>query len=117
MTLAMKPHVVRSAIRITVLLCILASAGVWGCLGSRGSAADSGRLTGILVITGNEPFTNLSLQTANGKVYIVQSDSTSLYKELHNLQGRKITVRYRPLPVRSDSSLITIEQYEIVTDL
>ncbi len=44
-------------------------------------------LSGKLIIIGNEPFTNLALDTDNGKIYIISKESTN-YTDLWNHQGK-----------------------------
>ena len=73
-------------------------------------------LVGILYVTGNEPFTNLSLQTDDGRMHVIRKDSTLLYQDLRKLQGQRVRVHVRPADSKSDSSNIMIERFEVVKD-
>ncbi len=61
-----------------------------GCHAQREAATVVGSLTGILFVTGNEPFTDISLQTVDGRMHTIQKDTTALYSTLRSRCG------YRP---------------------
>ena len=86
-----------------------------GCRTSGGSA-ELHTLVGTLVVTGNEPFTNLSLQSDNTTVSVIRKDTTEIYRNLWKLQGRKVRVWFQADNTRSNLSKLTIERYEIVKD-
>ncbi len=58
---------------------------IYGCyLGS--STQDSLPIRGKIYVTGNEPFTELAIQSDDGKVYIISKNSP-VYKQLWENQG------------------------------
>jgi len=104
----------RVNIRLWVVM-MLASAISLSCRTEK--AAETSRvelLTGVLYVTGNEPFTQLSLQTADGVMHPINRDSTKVYTDLWKLQGRKVEVFCRPLLRKSISPSLIIERYHVV---
>lgn len=99
----------------TCLLAIFLLAIV-GCRAQKEAAAVAGSLTGTLFVTGNEPFTDISLQTVNGRMHVIRRDTTALYSTLRGLQGKKVRLLFRLPVARSDSSLIIVEHYDLVTE-
>ena len=71
-------------------------------------------VVGTLYVTGNEPFTNLSLQTDGGGMLRIRNDTTAVYRELRRFQGQKMRVQFRSNDAKSDSSSIVVERYELV---
>jgi hypothetical protein len=63
--------------RITILILFVAASLIAACSGS-GFKETSTQLTGIAVIVGNEPFSEISLQGTDGKTYRLQADSLTL---------------------------------------
>jgi hypothetical protein len=88
----------------------------FACLGQKESTRPAESVVGVLCVTGNEPFTFLSIQTDDGAMHKIQKDSTELYRALWKLQGQKVRLHYRPPAADADSSAITVERYEIVKD-
>lgn len=87
-----------------------------GCSSQRELTPATHTLIGVLHVTGNEPFTNLSLQTTDGRMHVIQQDSSDLYLSLRKLQGKKVRLQFRLPEARTDSSLILVQQYDLVTD-
>lgn len=54
---------------------------------------DDKKVSGTVKVIGNEPFTSLALQTAEGKTYVLQC-SSNLRTVLLNHQGYQTTVWY-----------------------
>jgi hypothetical protein len=67
-------------------------------------------------VIGNEPFTNLSLQTDDHRIRIIQKDTTELYRELWKLQGQKVRLHFRPMNAPSDSTHVILERFELIKD-
>jgi len=101
--------------RRIVVIGLLALA-FFGCRAQKEAASAAGSLTGILLVTGNEPFTDVSLQTSDGRMRTIQKDTTATYSDLRGLQGKKVRLQFRLPPMRKDSSLIIVEHYDIVTE-
>jgi hypothetical protein len=71
-------------------------------------------IVGVLCMTGNEPFTRLSLQTESGVMLNIERDTTLLYRGLEKLQGRKLRVQFRPAGSIPDTSSIILRRYDLV---
>jgi hypothetical protein len=84
------------------------------CSAQRELPSSQRTIVGILCVTGNEPFTNISLQTEDGQMLNIQEDTTVLYRGLRKLQGQKLRVQFRPATSTRDPSLITLERYDLV---
>ena len=57
------------------------------------SCAGSGKVAGNVYIAGNEPFTWVALEAADGTVYKI-SATKELEQRLRSLQGKKVEVEY-----------------------
>lgn len=73
-------------------------------------------LVGILYVTGNEPFTRLSLQTQNGRMYGFQDDSTGIMIALRKLQGRRVEVRGKDIPTNASYPLLKLVDYKVLDE-
>jgi hypothetical protein len=73
-------------------------------------------LVGTVYVIGNEPFTELSIQTDAGRICIVQKDTSQLYRRLWQMQGQKLLIHFRPMSTTSDSTHIIPERFELVKD-
>ncbi len=71
---------------------------------------------GVVYVTGNEPFTFLSIQTGDGVMHRIHNDTSDVYRALQKLQGQKVHVLFRPSVAPEDSSALIIERYELVKD-
>jgi|PlaIllAssembly_1097288.scaffolds.fasta_scaffold1769202_2 hypothetical protein len=87
-----------------------------GCRTPQEAVAGSGSLTGILFVTGNEPFTDISLQAVNGRMHVIRRDTSALYSALRGLQGKKVRLQFRLPDAKSDSTLIIVQHYDLVTE-
>lgn len=87
-----------------------------GCRTQQEALATGASLTGILFVTGNEPFTDISLQTVSGRMHVIRRDTSALYSKLRSLQGKKVRLQFRLPEARSDSSLIIVNHYDLVTE-
>lgn len=96
---------------MTVLVALLVA---FGCRGQKGTSTEPGVMVGVVYVTGNEPFTNISVQTEDGKMHTIRKDTTALYAGLWKLQGQKLRIRFRPVDSKSDTTHIMIERYDIV---
>ena len=90
--------------------------GTGGCRAQREATTVLGSLTGILAVTGTEPFTDLSLQTMDGRMHVICKDTSALLTALRGLQGKKVRLFFRVPGMRSDSSMIIVERYDLVTE-
>lgn len=100
----------RSALLVS--LALVSSA----CVGQKESTRPAESIVGVVYVTGNEPFTFLSVQTDDGVMHRIHKDTTELYRELQKLQGQKVLLQYRRPAADADSSAMDIERYEIVKD-
>jgi len=84
------------------------------CSAQREIPSHQRTIVGIVCVTGNEPFTRISLQTETGAMLNIQEDTTMVYRGLRQLQGQKLRVEFRPAASTSDTSFITLERYDLV---
>ena len=89
---------------------------LWACAGRKELDEATSVLIGTVYVIGNEPFTNLSLQTDDHRIRIVQKDTTELYRGLWKMQGQKVRIRFRPVNAASDSTHIIVEQFDLVRE-
>ena len=108
------PRATSGLLKNAALSCLLVTVVLSGCRWHRELSQEPRDLVGVLYVTGNEPFTNLSLRTEDGGMHMIQKDTTVFYSELWKLQGRKLRVRFSPVASKSDSSSIIVERYDIV---
>ena len=87
-----------------------------GCRSQQEAAIVAGSLTGTLFVTGNEPFTDISLQTVDGRMHVIQRDTSALYETLRGLQGKKVRLQFRLPATRRDSSMIIVEHYDLIME-
>ena len=71
------------------------------------SCSGSGKLTGMLYVAGNEPFTWVALEAADGTVYKI-SASKELEKRLRGLQWKKVEVEYTKIADAPEGKAITV---------
>jgi hypothetical protein len=102
----------KSALVLSLVLALVSFA----CSSQNESTRPAESLVGVLYVTGNEPFTFLSIQTEDGAMHRIHKDTTELSRALQKLQGQKLRVRFRPPAGAADSSALIIERYEIVKD-
>ena len=108
------PQATPGLLKRVALSCLLVTVVLSGCRWHRELSQEPRDLVGVLYVTGNEPFTNLSLRTEDGGMHMIQKDTTLFYSELWKLQGLKLRVRFRPVASKSDSLSIIVERYDIV---
>jgi hypothetical protein len=70
-------------------------------------------ITGRLFVSGNEPFTELSIERDDGSVVVISRESR-LYRELHGYQGRVLRLKgwFIPDPVFTETYLMA--EYEVL---
>ncbi len=61
--------------------------------GSLNKGSDEMEVTGKVYVMGNEPFTQVAIETKDGQVYVLLGEET---KELRRLQGRRVLVVGKP---------------------
>jgi hypothetical protein len=95
-----------------VLMTVLLSA----CGGQKELDQSSFVFVGTVYVIGNEPFTELSIQTDDHRVRLVKKDTTELYRRLWKMQGQKLRIHFRPVETTLDSMHIIPERFELVKD-
>jgi hypothetical protein len=89
---------------------------LWACGGQKALDQATPVLIGTVYVVGNEPFTNLSLQTDDHRIRIIRRDTTESYRRLWKMQGQRVRIHFRPAKAISDSTHITLERFELVKD-
>ena len=92
---------------LTTLLC--------ACGGQKEVVHTKDVVVGTVLVVGNEPFTNLSVQSDDRRVRIIQKDTTTLYRSLWKLQGKTVRIQFHAGGVPSDSTHIIVDHCEVVT--
>jgi hypothetical protein len=96
---------------VLALFCII-SVLISGCASSKDALTENGAITGMLKVVGNEPFTRLALQAADGKTYILECS-----KELRGLllqhQGYQTTVEYDSVRQSFEGTTLHVIQAKI----
>lgn len=69
-------------------------------------------LTGVINVRGHEPFTYLSIETAGGEIFEIES-SDSLRKILWDLQGIKVTLEIIELKKNMNRDVIVAVGHKI----
>jgi hypothetical protein len=95
---------------------LLLAVFLWSCGGQKELDEATPVLIGTVYVIGNEPFTELSIQTEDRSIRIVQKDTTELYRRLWKMQGQKLRIHFRPANTASDSTHIILEHFELVKD-
>ncbi|MCX6142868.1 MAG: hypothetical protein NTZ35_06585 [Ignavibacteriales bacterium] len=89
---------------------------LWACGSQKELDEATPVLIGTVYVIGNEPFTDLSIQTDDRRVRVIQKDTTELYRKLWKMQGQKCRIHFRPPNVALDSTHIILEQFELVKE-
>jgi len=108
------PRATPGLLKKVALSCLVVMVVLSGCRWHRELSQEPGALVGVIYVTGNEPFTHLSLRTDDGAMHKIRKDTTVFHSELWKLQGLKLRVRFRPVASKSDSLSIIVERYDIV---
>jgi hypothetical protein len=88
----------------------------WTCGSQKETHQAANVLVGTVYVIGNEPFTRLSIQTADHRTRIIQEDTTKLFRNVRSMQGQKVRMWFHPVNEMSDSTHIVIERFERVKD-
>ena len=94
------------------LFTVLLSTIVISIIGCAGNCITTNKLSGTLYIAGNEPFTYLALDTKDRIVYKIEC-ADSLKKELWQLQGRTIELKYIEIKEFGKLNIAVIDEYSI----
>jgi len=94
---------------LILLTIVLFSLIVIGCAEK---CESSNTLTGTIYISGNEPFTHLSLKSEDDNYYKIECPD-SLKKELWELQGRKVELTYKELKDFTTQKVAVISEYTV----
>jgi hypothetical protein len=77
-------------------------------------AAQGATVEGSVIVVGNEPFTSVAIQTADGMVYRV-SASRDLERRLRQVQGRKIVAEYSQMDSTAEGVKIILTNFKALT--
>jgi hypothetical protein len=88
---------------------------IGACAGPKEIHDAASVLVGTIVVIGNEPFTQLSIQSDDHRTHIIRKDTTEIYRSVRKMQGQKLRIRFRPETGASDSTRIVIEKFEPAT--
>jgi hypothetical protein len=99
---------------IFIVLVLFSAMGVLisGCSGSKGTISENETMTGTIKVVGNEPFTRLALQTAEGKTYILECQKETRALLLQH-QGYQATVEYDSVRQSFEGTTLRVTQAQI----
>lgn len=89
---------------------------VLGTLGAGSLKKGSGEVevTGKVYIMGNEPFTQVAIETENGQIYVLLGEQA---EELRRLQGRRVSVLGKPSEEKPrGAKAIKMRSFEVLTE-
>ena len=95
--------------RKSMIINILLLLSLIGCTGSNTSEKI---VTGTIYISGNEPFTNLSVETEDNKYYQIKC-SDSLRAALWSLQGNKLDLVVEKIEEYEKINYVTVTDFKI----
>jgi len=101
----------KQAILILVLPVILF---IYGCSPAK-DIPETGYITGIVVVVGNEPFTNLALQTGPSDVFILECNKETKDYLLNN-QGKRVKISYNKIDNTKKPNIIYVQKSEIIPE-
>ena len=81
-------------------------------IGCAGSSTTTNKLTGTIYVSGNEPFTYLALNSVDDKYYKIEC-SDSLKKELWQLQGKVVELKFDEIKQLENQNTIIISEYKL----
>jgi len=87
------------------ILIILLSTIALSIIGCAGNNYVKNGITGIINARGHEPFVYLSLETAKGEIFEIESPD-SLQKILWEMQGLKVTLEIKKLKKNLDRDVV-----------
>jgi hypothetical protein len=111
--LFMKPQffILKNIYIILVLFCVI-DVLISGCTSTKGTISEKRILTGTIKIVGNEPFTRLALQAADGKTYILECPKRTRAL-LTQHQGYQATVEYDSIRQSFEGTALRVTQAQI----
>jgi len=87
---------------------------VSGCSPSK-DAAEAKYITGIIVVVGNEPFTNLAVQTGPSEVVILDCDKETKNFLLGN-QGKNVKIYYERIDNSKKPYVVYVQKSELLPE-
>ena len=99
----------------TLGLVVLLATIVCACGGQKETIQTKGVLVGTILVVGNEPFTSLTVQSDDHRVRIIQKDTTALYRDLWQFQGKMVRIQFHASIASSDSTHIIVDHCEVIT--
>jgi len=96
-----------------VFIIILAAFVLVSCSASKQTSTEEGTVTGRIFVVGNEPFTNLAIQTNDGKMILLRCDK-KISVELSSMQGSLAKIKYNGTEQSPRGSMLKVVEYEII---
>lgn len=95
------------ALAIVRLEFALISLIIVGCCSSPRAESESATFIGIIVVTGNEPFVHLALQTESGTTYILECP-IDVEHTLASRQGQKVKIQGQLFRKKSEAETLRV---------
>ena len=103
-------NVKKQFLLVTILITVLFFSG---CTGAKNTVL-ARYIIGEVVVVGNEPFTNLALQTGPSNIIILDCD-TKTKDFLLNNQGKTVKVFYEKIDDTKTPNVIYVQNTEIIS--
>jgi len=100
-----------SRLKILFIACIVLSAG---CSSSKTVFGVPQKVTGEIMVVGNEPFTKLAVRTKTGDVYLIKS-SSQIRESLWSHQGRIAELFYDEIQKENSGKEINVVKLNFLT--
>jgi hypothetical protein len=99
----------KQLLSVIILIVILFTSG---CSGAK-NTLQTQNITGIIVVTGNEPFTHLAVQTGPSGIVILDCDKETKGFLLNN-QGKTVKISYKRIDNTKTPNVVYVEKFEII---
>jgi hypothetical protein len=86
-----------------------------GCAGSKQSNTERGTITGRIFVVGNEPFTKIAVETAEGVMVLLRCDKKT-EQELRKNQGHTVQIEYDGIEQAPEGRTLRVTKAEISSE-
>lgn len=85
------------------------------CCSSKKTSTVVQTVIGTIQVIGNEPFTQLALETEDGTVYLLKAEG-DIIEELFKHQGQFVKIQYKGIEELPEGKSILVEHVEILRE-
>ncbi|MDR3626272.1 MAG: hypothetical protein P4L45_05540 [Ignavibacteriaceae bacterium] len=103
-----------STIKQVIIIVLPVILFIYGCSPAK-DTSETKYIMGVVVVVGNEPFTNLAIQTSPSDVVILDCDKETKDYLLNN-QGKKVKIFYEKIDNTKKPNIIYLQKSEIIPE-